>query len=80
MATFLFLVSLSATTLLLIANAAEEIASVTRRLFLRARRQHKRVLPTKAFAPLPMNATPRASAQPRPVATAPNDWVPDRAA
>lgn len=80
MATFLFFVSLSATTLLLIANAAEEIASVTRRLLMRTRTQHKRVLPVKAHAPLPIGATPRASAQPRPIATAPSDWAPDRAA
>lgn len=78
MATFLFLVGLAATTLLLLASAAEEIVRVTRRLFARHGAVRGFMPSAKTHASPQLGVPPRAAAQPRPAAS--TDWVPDRAA
>jgi len=79
MATFLFLVSLSATTLLLLAVAAGEIARITRGLFARGHSaRHSLSLVSNAGTPQLQQRA--AATQSRPMQTAPTDWVPDRAA
>ena len=81
MATFLFLVSITATTILFIASAAEEVVSVTRRFFARRQAEHSSASPVSAPASPQVSVTSRAAPQPRVTASAShNDWVPDRAA
>ena len=80
MATFLFLVSIAATTLLFIAIAAEEIARVTRRFFARGRAEQASALPVRVVSSAQAGAPSRAAVQPRAAASASNDWIPDQAA
>ena len=81
MATFLFLVIIGATTLLLVANVAEEIARVTRRVFGRRRAAHASASSAQPAVAPRIKALPLAATPARPAAAAPqNDWVPDRAA
>ena len=80
MATFLFLVIISATTLLLVASAAEEIARVTRKFFVHGRAEQGSASPVRTVAASQVSTLTRAPVQSRPAAAPKADWIPDRAA
>jgi len=80
MATFLFLVTIGATTALLLASAAEEIARATRKVFVREHAEPGSASLSRAAVVPQASRLPRAAAPARPAAPAQNDWVPDQAA
>jgi len=78
MATFLFLVSVIASTLLFLAAAAEEIARVVRQPSERQHTLHEPASSAQAPAASRVSALPRTAASARPLPSEPGDW--DRAA
>lgn len=87
MATFLFLVSLTVITSLLIAVAVEDAAALARGFFARRSASREFTVPVVIAEPLPKSAIeelsqrhepPRVAAHARPVAVEQGDW--DRAA